>query len=210
MEKVTEQNTSRQGVTRKYNLFILLPNLLEEEVEAINKEIVESINKVGGELVEANKMGKRKLSYVVKKIRHGNYINYTLNLATDKNDALIKELKLRPEILRFELSNFQDGIKTLNQEAVDEKGQIKMNTRKIEESEKNLSRQGVTSKKNKVKKDKQEKVEDTDKSQMSTDDADNKKEDPAEDGTRKKDKKKISTEALNEKLDDILSEEVEV
>ena len=73
MENITEKNI------KKYNLFILLPNLLEEEIEVINKEIESAINKVGGELEETHKMGKRKLSYVVKKIRHGSYLNYVIN-----------------------------------------------------------------------------------------------------------------------------------
>ena len=36
-----------------------MPNLLEDEIEAINQEIIEIISKVDGELLEVHKMGKR-------------------------------------------------------------------------------------------------------------------------------------------------------
>ncbi len=96
---------------KKYNLFILLPNLDDQEVEEVKKEIVEIIKKVGAEIEKSSNIGKRKLSYAIKKVRHGFYLNYIINLELDKINDLKKELKLNQGILRFELSLYTKILK---------------------------------------------------------------------------------------------------
>ncbi len=90
----------------KHNLFVLLPNFTEEQTEQTTLELKELINKHGGEITAEEKLGKRKLSYPVKKMRHGAYLNYILESSKLNCPALQKDLRLKPDVLRFELSNF--------------------------------------------------------------------------------------------------------
>ncbi len=93
---------------KKYNLFILLPNLSDQEVESAKSKISELIKKAGAKINSTEDFGKRKLSYPIKKVRHGFYLNYVLELELDKIRDLEKELKLNAEILRYELSLYTD------------------------------------------------------------------------------------------------------
>ncbi|MBU4360909.1 30S ribosomal protein S6 [Patescibacteria group bacterium] len=93
---------------KKYNLFILLPNFSDEEVESAKSDIGELIKKAGAQIDSTEDMGKRKLSYAIKKIRHGFYLNYVINIDIEKLTNLEKELKLNSEILRYELSLYTD------------------------------------------------------------------------------------------------------
>ena len=47
------------------------------------------------------------MSYVIKKVRHGFYLNYVINLELDKIADLEKELKLNEGVLRYELSAYK-------------------------------------------------------------------------------------------------------
>ncbi|HPI66984.1 MAG TPA: 30S ribosomal protein S6 [bacterium] len=90
----------------QHNLFVLLPNFTEEQTEQIILELQELIKKHGGEITAEEKLGKRKLSYPVKKMRHGAYLNYVLESSKLNWPALQKDLRLKPDVLRFELSRF--------------------------------------------------------------------------------------------------------
>ncbi len=89
---------------RSYNLFLLLPNLADEQVKPLEVEIGEAVAKFGGQVKKIESFGKRKLSYTVKNVRHGYYLNYILELEPKEIIKLKSELKLKPEILRFELT----------------------------------------------------------------------------------------------------------
>ena len=95
----------------KYNLFILFPNLTAEEIKGVQAQIDEIIKKIGGQVEEMEEMGRRKLSYMIKGVRYGFYVNYVLNLPLERKrdlpaaiNELKEELKLNQGILRFELS----------------------------------------------------------------------------------------------------------
>lgn len=98
----TETKTSEKGLF--YDLFVLLPNIVEDEIEAETEKIKSVIEEEGGKINEISALGKRKLSYVIDKVRHGFYINFKIEIDTDKIDNLKKELKLMAEVLRFQLT----------------------------------------------------------------------------------------------------------
>lgn len=91
----------------KYNLFALLPNNTEEQLIENSKNITELMQKFGVVVVAEDKIGKRKLAFPIKKARHAFYTNYILDLenTTKENlDKLWKELRLLPDMLRFDLA----------------------------------------------------------------------------------------------------------
>jgi len=95
----------------KYSLFILLPNLSDEEIKPAQKLVEDLIAKVGGKIEKVEEFGKRKLSYPVQKVRHGFYVNYLLELDKEKIDELKNELKISSQILRFEIGVFNPKAK---------------------------------------------------------------------------------------------------
>ncbi len=167
---------------RKYNLFVLLPNLADDEIETINQKIVKLIQSLDGKVIETNKMGKRKLSFMINKARHGFYINYVINLAVGKNDDLIKELKLLQEgelgILRFELSVYQKNVETFDANDAEEQ-----ETRKDKDKTKDKQKKKISLEEEKG---------------LSIEEPKEKVEEP-------KKKRKISLDSLNEKLNSLLN-----
>jgi small subunit ribosomal protein S6 len=119
---------------KKYNLFVLLSNLSNEEVKVIQGQISEIVKRVGGKIESIEETGKRKLSYTIKKVRHGFYLDYILSLAKDKVGELKNELKLNSSILRFELSLFKPKIVKLP------KPTVKKEAKKVEGEKKEKSK----------------------------------------------------------------------
>jgi len=104
---------------KKYNLFILSPNTTDEQVEETNQTVMELIKKNNGAVIMEEKLGKRKLSYPIKKVRHGFYLNYVLDLSNVNSEQLKKmwqELKQNINILRFEFSKYQENKITAKKE----------------------------------------------------------------------------------------------
>jgi|GEM_PF-1001556 len=95
----------------KYNLFVLLPNNTEEQLVEMSKNISALLQKFGVLVVAEDKIGKRKLAFPIKKVRHAFYTNFILdleNVLKEDADKLWRELRLLPDILRFEVSKFVD------------------------------------------------------------------------------------------------------
>lgn len=85
----------------KYDgLFIIKPDLKEEEAKNIYKSISDTMTKNGGSIVKEEVWGKRSLAYPVKKFKDGYY--YKLDF-TAPSSAIAKSeavYKLSPDILR--------------------------------------------------------------------------------------------------------------
>lgn len=93
----------------KYNLLVLLPNLTDEQILSLNKEVTAVVKKYGGEIDSEEQLGKRKLAYPIKKMRHGYYFNYVIQGANLGLKDLQKDLRLMPEVLRFQISSYAAG-----------------------------------------------------------------------------------------------------
>ena len=64
---------------RNYEImFIVNPNTAEEEIDKINGQIEGVITAGGGKVEKIEKMGKRRLAYMVKKFREGSYVLFTI------------------------------------------------------------------------------------------------------------------------------------
>ena len=82
-------------------LFIADPNLGDPEQDALAAQVQGYIEKEGGRVQRIEKWGKKRLAYVVKKQREGNYVLMVI----EGGAALIKELERRMRVtdgvLRF-------------------------------------------------------------------------------------------------------------
>jgi small subunit ribosomal protein S6 len=100
----------------KYELFVLLPNLEDNEIKVADEEIRKIIEKNSGKVVDFYEFGKRKLSYVIKKIRQGFYLDYAIEIDSENLKKLDRELKLNEIILRFDIGKLEGELNKVIQE----------------------------------------------------------------------------------------------
>ena len=106
---------------RSYEImFIVNPNVPEEEIDKINSQLEGIITSGGGTVGKIEKMGKRRLAYDVDKHREGYYVLFVITANGDiirecerrlrVMDAVIKYITVRTdeEARRFEkIKNFR-------------------------------------------------------------------------------------------------------
>ena len=87
---------------RNYELmYILKPDLDEEKVMTIIEKFSALINNHGGELISADKWGKRRLAYEIKDYREGIYVLVNFKGIAGTAQELDRVMKITDEILRF-------------------------------------------------------------------------------------------------------------
>jgi small subunit ribosomal protein S6 len=72
-------------------MFIVRPDAADEDVDKLLAGFTTSVTNGGGVVKNVEKMGRRKLAYVVRKFGDGNYILMTL----EANGAVVAELERR-------------------------------------------------------------------------------------------------------------------
>jgi len=72
-------------------MFIVRPDVADEDLDKLIAGLEQTVSNGGGTVNSTEKMGRRKLAYVVRKFGEGNYI--LLNLSAD--GSLIAELERR-------------------------------------------------------------------------------------------------------------------
>lgn len=82
-------------------LTIFKPNLDAEEVEKNLTKIAETIVSYGGKVIEADRIGRKKLAYDIQKFRDGFFVTQILSIPQDKITEFKRQLKLNDSILRI-------------------------------------------------------------------------------------------------------------
>jgi small subunit ribosomal protein S6 len=86
---------------KKYEgLFILKPNLTEEESGKLSAAVAEVITKNGGKIDRKEDMGLRDLAYQIKKEKKGRYLLVYFTADPQAISAMEKAYKLNESILR--------------------------------------------------------------------------------------------------------------
>jgi len=81
---------------RNYEImFIVNPNVPEEEIDKINGQIENVITSGGGKVDKIEKMGKRRLAYEVQKQREGYYVLFVISA----NGDIVKECERRLRVM---------------------------------------------------------------------------------------------------------------
>lgn len=87
---------------RNYELmYILKPDLDEEKVTTVIEKFSALIANHGGELISADKWGKRRLAYEIKDYREGIYVLVNFKGVAGTAQELDRVMKITDEILRF-------------------------------------------------------------------------------------------------------------
>jgi small subunit ribosomal protein S6 len=76
-------------------LFIVDPNIAETEVDALAAQVQGFIEREKGKVQKVEKWGKKRLAYLIKKHREGQYVLIT----ADVDAAAIKEIERRMHVL---------------------------------------------------------------------------------------------------------------
>jgi small subunit ribosomal protein S6 len=76
-------------------MFIVNPNVPEEEIDKINSQLEGIITSGGGTVEKTEKMGKRRLAYDVDKHREGSYVLFVITA----NGDIIKECERRLRVM---------------------------------------------------------------------------------------------------------------
>ena len=86
---------------KKYELLATIkPNLDNDEADKVIAKIEESVSSLGGNVVDTDKMGRKKLAYDVKGFRDGFMAVLKINLDADKVAEFKRQLKLNENIIR--------------------------------------------------------------------------------------------------------------
>ncbi len=89
-------------VKRNYEtIFIIKPDLEEEEREKIIERIKNLIEKNNGEIDEIEKMGTRKLAYEIRDYKSGYYTRIEFTGTTDIVDELEYDYRILDDIIRY-------------------------------------------------------------------------------------------------------------
>lgn len=81
-------------------LFIIKPDIKEEDVKGIYKVISDSVIKNGGSVKKEDLWGKRQLAYPVKKFKEGYYYKVDFTVPTAAITKLEEAYRLNSDILR--------------------------------------------------------------------------------------------------------------
>jgi small subunit ribosomal protein S6 len=76
-------------------LFIVSPNAAEEDIDKINGQIEGVVTAGGGKADKIEKLGKRRLAYLVKKFREGSYVLFTIQA----DGAIVREIERRLRVM---------------------------------------------------------------------------------------------------------------
>ena len=113
-------------------LFIADPNLGEPELNALTAQVQGFVEKEGGKIQKVENWGKKRLAYLVRKQREGNYVL----LVAESNASAVKEIERRIRVL--------DGILKFQTVRVDEdlKKAERQKARRTEDENRKRARTG--------------------------------------------------------------------
>jgi len=95
---------------RDYELMVVLnPELDEAGVEATTERLTTQINGRGGEVVDIQKWGRRRLAYPIDKLRDGFYAVAKLKLSPEAADPLDRALRLNESVIRHLLVRLDEA-----------------------------------------------------------------------------------------------------
>jgi small subunit ribosomal protein S6 len=90
---------------RQYEaLYILHPHLNEEDVSNAVTKVEDLIKNLGGKVEKAERQGRKKIAFTVKKLNDGFFVLTHFDLPADKVVELRHQFKLNDQMLRYFLT----------------------------------------------------------------------------------------------------------
>ena len=82
-------------------MFIVRPDAAEEDIDKLIAGFTENVTKGGGVVKNVEKMGRRKLAYLVRKFADGFYILLTLEAGGPVVLELERRLRVTEQVIKF-------------------------------------------------------------------------------------------------------------
>ena len=82
-------------------MFIVRPDLTEEDLDKLVSGLQNHATSAGATVKNAEKMGKRRLAYDVKKFSEGNYVLFTLEADGKSVHELERRLRVTEQVIKF-------------------------------------------------------------------------------------------------------------
>jgi len=95
-------------------LFIVKPDVPEEEVDAFIEQMRGVITNAGGTVDKVDKWGKRKLAYRVDKYREGAYVLMQFNAAPETVKEFERRLRVADLVIKFLTVRIDETLKRLD------------------------------------------------------------------------------------------------
>ena len=89
-------------MNRTYELmFIVRPDMADEDLEKLISNLESTVTGAAGSIKSVDRMGKRRLAYVVRKFREGIYILLTIEGAGSVVHELERRLRVTEPVIKF-------------------------------------------------------------------------------------------------------------
>jgi small subunit ribosomal protein S6 len=82
-------------------MFIVRPDVIEEDLDKLVATLQNHATTAGATVKNAEKMGKRRLAYDVKKFQEGQYVLFTLNSDGKAIHELERRLRVTEQVIKF-------------------------------------------------------------------------------------------------------------
>ncbi len=82
-------------------MFIVRPDLAEEDIDKLISNLESNVTAAGGTVKSTEKMGKRRLAYVVRKFQDGFYILLTLQGSGELVKEIERRLRVTEQVIKF-------------------------------------------------------------------------------------------------------------
>jgi small subunit ribosomal protein S6 len=82
-------------------MFIIRPDVAEEDVDKLIAGFATTVTNGGGVVKSTEKMGRRKLAYLVRKFNDGNYILLTIEATGPVVAELERRLRVSEPVIKF-------------------------------------------------------------------------------------------------------------
>jgi small subunit ribosomal protein S6 len=90
------------AMNRTYELmFIVRPDMADEDLEKLISTLESTVTSAAGSIKSIDRMGKRRLAYVVRKFREGVYILMTIEGAGTVVHELERRLRVTEPVIKF-------------------------------------------------------------------------------------------------------------
>jgi len=82
-------------------MFIVRPDLTDEDVDKLVTTMETNINTAGGSITGTQRMGKRRLAYPVRKFQDGNYILFNVEGPGSVIKEAERRLRVAEQVIKF-------------------------------------------------------------------------------------------------------------
>nr|WP_283163395.1 30S ribosomal protein S6 [Sporolactobacillus mangiferae] len=89
-------------IVRKYEImYILRPDLEEEQEKAVKEKLASILTDNGAEINEVKEMGKRRLAYEIDDLNTGVYVVLYVTAGSEAINEFDRLVKINDDVLRF-------------------------------------------------------------------------------------------------------------